>query len=169
MKERKRFDEYEEEESGNYLDNPLDLMTQAIKVHSKDGELNEDATLCDLSQTLPAMGKYISEQIVCINLVHSYLYVGRNIVKKTNKLEKGGNGFKEEEIDNPNKKYFEDIKRIMMNRSNSLLILSRSVKGSPLKAFLTYGRETTKKELGMEEKRGFVDKLFGRKKEEETI
>ncbi len=156
-----------EEEDSDLMENPLELMTQAIKVHTFEGELNEDATLSDLSAKVPPIGNFTVEQIVCINLINSYLRVGRDFIIYSNVLgEKWG---KEIKIKNPNERHFLEAKKLLMNRVNSLLILSRSVKGSPLKAFLTYGRDLSNKDLGMSEKRSFMDKMLGKKQKEEEM
>lgn len=163
---KEKYENSDMNKNDELLTNPLDLMSSSIKVYTKETELNEDATLANLSQEFTKMAKYVVGQLEVVSILSSYMKVNRIIIKYDNVWAKGKWG-KEIKYVNPEKANFEEAKALLMNRVNSMMIVSRSVKGSPLKAFLTYGRDTMNNELGMESKQGFKDKLLGKKPKKE--
>jgi hypothetical protein len=146
------------------VSDPLDLMTKAIKVHSENIDLNEDATLSNLDSQLSRYAKYVMEQVAIVGILATFFRTDCKIVRYSNKLDNWG---KEVEYLNPENNHFRKSKQILMNKVHSVLLLSRSVKGRPLRAFLEYGKPTgTNPE---KEKLGLIDRVMGRKdkKEEE--
>lgn len=153
-----------DEEEG-LIGDALDLMTKAVKVHSKDIDLNEDATLSNLDSQLSKYAKYVMEQVAIVGVLRSFFKESENVVRYSNVLSEWG---KKIVYDKPEEKHFEKSKRILMNKVHSVLLLSRSVKGRPLRAFLTYGKPTEGSEE--DKNKGVLARLLGRKsKSEEEI
>lgn len=152
----------EDIEKDELVGDPLDLMTKAIKVHSRDIDLNEDTTLSNLDSQLSRYAKYVMEQVSIIGVLRGFFKTDRNIIRYSNELDNWGGEVKYE---NPENAHFNKSKQILMNKVNSILLLSRSVKGRPLKAFLTYGRP--KEEAEEKEKGGVISRMLGREKKKE--
>lgn len=149
-----------EEIPQDILQDPIEVYAKAIKVNTKNIDLNEDATLAKLDAEMPKLAKYVTEQMMLITIIKTFLKSNVNIVKHSNLIENWG---KEIKYITPENNEFEECKGLLMNKVNSVLILSRSTKGAPLKSFLTYGRESPQK---LEEhKRSLLDKALGRNNE----
>lgn len=155
-----------EDKEFQHANDPLELMGIATKVHTKNLELNEDATLSDLSQKFPKLADYTIKTIEIISVLGSFLRKDDTIIRYSNFIEHWG---KPIEYRNPEKKHFEEIKALLMARVNSTLILSRSCRGSPLKAFLTYGRDVGDKQLGIDQKQGIISKILGKKQVQDEM
>lgn len=157
----KEIDEKDIPERDELVGDPLDLMTKAIKVHTEGIDLNEDVTLSNLDNQLSRYAKYVMEQVSIIGVLRGFLKSDVKIIKYSNYLKEWG---KPSEVLNPEKKHFSKCRNILLNKVNSILLLSRSVKGQPLKAFLTYGKQIPEKD---EEKLGILARLTGKTKKRE--
>lgn len=142
------------------MQDPIEVYAKAIKVHTKETNLNEDATLAKLDAEMPKLARYVTEQTMLINIIKTFLKSDVNILRRSNELKNWG---KLIEYVKPEQVEYEACKTLLNNKVHSVLILSRSVKGMPLKSFLTYGREAPQR---LEEhKRSMLDKALGRNKE----
>lgn len=161
MKQEENEIKIDEEKEEQLMNDQLDLLAKAIKVHTTEIDLNEDSTLADLNVEFTRMAKYIIEQMEIIGILKDFLKTNKKIIKYSNSMEEWG---KEITYENPEERHYKEAKEILINRVHSMLILSRSVKGKPLKSFLTYGRDVSNKELGIDEKRSMMDKILGKNK-----
>lgn len=156
----------EEKEKGieedELMGDPLDLMTKAIKVHTKGIDLNEDTTLSNLDSELSRKAKYVMEQVAIAGILRSFFKQDCIIIRYSNKMDEWGTTI---EYKDPERKHFEKSKDILLNKVYSLQLLSRGVKGRPLKAFLTYGKGN--EGLEEKEKMGLIDKMMGKNKKKE--
>lgn len=145
------------------INNNFEVLTGSTKVHTKGTDLNEDATLSDLSVSFSRLAEWVASNIHIIGILRSYMKSDSNFVRRSNYLNEWG---KKITYKTPTKRSFEQVKRLLLNHVQARLILSRSNKGAPLKAFLTYGRDVTNAQLGVEEKRTLKDRLLGKKEEQ---
>lgn len=144
LKERDKVDEEEEDEGEeSALADQYDVLNEVITVHSDIEEMNADFTLSYLRDELlkSRIIRFIKEQI-----------------KATNVL------IDEVEDDEIKKK----IKAFMMKEINTITVLSRAYGGLIIKKVVEgFGhppQELQSAEEEVPEKRGFFDKLLGRKK-----
>lgn len=150
------------EEKDSLIGDPLDLMTKAIRVHTRGIDLNEDATLSNLDSQLSRYAKYVMEQVAIVGILRSFFKTRCNIIRYSNRMDSWG---KEIKYPNPEDTHFLKSKRILMNKVHSVLLLSRSVKGRPLRAFLTYGKTDEKPEE--KDKVGIISRVLGKEKKED--
>lgn len=156
---------------GMYIGNEYDVLGNATKVHTKQSQLNEDATLANLDVKFTPLAEWVSRNIHTLHIIESYLRIEEDEVKRFNYVDYGCKdwGKIRRVLKTPTRANFEKIKKLIMSHVQARLIVSRSVKGAPLKAFLTYNRDTRERDLGMEEKRSVMDRLLNKKQEEDIV
>jgi hypothetical protein len=142
-----------------------EILTNAVKVHTKDTDLNEDTTLANLDVSFSKFAQWIAENIHTLGILKSYMKYDYNFIKRSNVISTWG---EKEEFETPTNKSYGRVKKLLMNHVQARLILSRSNKGRPLKAFLEYGQERIENN-DSENKPSIKNRLMGQKQTENTL
>lgn len=159
-------DTHNSREGYDELRDEQDVLLKATKVHTQGINLNEDAVLSSLDQEFPKQSKYVIDQMNWLNVLRSFLKVDKEIIYYDNTWDVENNCWKFKDpvvVNSPELNIFNECKLLVMSKSNSMMILSRSTKGSVLKSYLSYNRGIDEKQLGMEKKLSLRDKLMGKK------
>lgn len=144
-----------------------DLKKIAVEVHSKEeSELNKDFTLSDLNDQLfeSKTINYIMGRIGLLKLIEIVMpYANtRNITKDMS--EKDRLRILAEKVE------YRKLRKVILSEVRIILVMSRARGGKIIKSFLAPDTMTPEGQAILEEeekprdKRGFFDKLLGRKK-----